>query len=187
MLDLTRQKYMRNIKSLFSAALLSCSMLFTASSNAALITETIYAGGIEIATIEMQLDDSLINSGLGVVSTVDMIGFDLIDVVVPLALGFNPVLNDFEAIIDVDNLFAGSEYISLDVEDDAGWFYYVYFDAFSTIDNYASVFEYGTGFLLEAFEDDVQVVSTVAVSVSEPSLFVIFALAMGGLVMRRRA
>lgn len=179
---------MRNIKSLFTAALLSCSMLFTASSNAALITETISAGGLEIATIEMELDDSLINSGLGLVSTADMIGFDVVSILIPLAVGYDPVVNDFEAIIDVDNLFAGSEFITLDAEDNWGWFYYVYFDAFSTIDNYVSIFDLSMGdFLIEAFEDDVEVVSSVSVSVSEPSMLVILALAMGGLVMRRRA
>ncbi|MEG3767526.1 PEP-CTERM sorting domain-containing protein [Alteromonas sp. 14N.309.X.WAT.G.H12] len=180
---------MKKIKSLFSAAILSCcALLFSASSNAVLITTTVNLGTVELATVQTSLDDSLIDSGMGVVSTYDMVGFDLVDLYIPLADGWNPYTWDFEAMIDVDNVMAGVEYLTFDVEDDGGWLYYLYVDLMSTYDNYGSIYDlYSGGYVFEAFEDDVTLVSSVGtVAVSEPAVFGLFAMAFAGLVLRRR-
>ncbi len=175
---------MKKLKALFSAAVLACcSMMFAAQSQAAIISQSVYVGGLEIISYDLELDNSLINSGMGAISTYDGLAFNLVDFYIPLADGWNPVMNDFEAVIDVDNIFAGVEFLYVDAEDDFPWYYSVYYDAFSTIDNYVAIFFAGD-YQLEAFEDDVMVVNSV--SLSEPSVLALFALAFGGLMVRRR-
>lgn len=180
---------MKKIKSLFSAAVLSCcALLFSASSNAVLITTTVNLGGIDFATVETSLDDTLIDSGLGLVSTYDSIGFDLVDLYIPIADGYNPFTWDFEAMIDVDNIMAGLEFLTFDVEDDDGWLYYLYADLVSPDDSYGSIYDASSGsYLWESFGTDVIVTSTVAVTaVSEPAVLGLFAMAFAGMMIRRR-
>ncbi|MBU2978980.1 PEP-CTERM sorting domain-containing protein [Alteromonas sp. C1M14] len=176
---------MKKIKSLFSAALLSCcALLFSASSNAVVITTNVNLGGIDFATIETNLDDSLVGSGLGLVSTFDAVGFDLVDLYVPIADGFDPFTWWFEAIIDVDNIMAGVEFVTFDVEDSDGWLYYLYADSAFVDSSYGSIYDVSSGYLFEAFGSDVQLTSTI--DVPEPALFGLFAIAFAGMVLRRR-
>ena len=180
---------MKNLKSLFSAAVLACSsMMFAAQSNAALISESVYVGGLEIASMTMELDDSLINSGEGVVYISDDLGFDLVSWFLPISAGLPQILNSFEAAIDVDNIFAGTEFIAMDAEDvdpaNGSWYYSIAYDFFATDYNLVQIYD-DNGEVASWGGADVYTVTSV--DVSEPSMLALFALALGGLVARRRA
>ena len=182
---------MKNLKSLFSAALLAASsMMFAAQSNGAIITETVSIDGIDVASLTFELDDMLINSGMGQVYVLDDIGFDIIDFEVFFSAGIPQILNDIDASIDVDNLFAGIEFLSADIEDTYPgdvWFYQFSIDDYDAASNYFETFSEVDGYLPNLSAYGSIVTSRSFVDVSEPSILALFALALGGLVARRRA
>tara|TARA_B100002049_G_C16062262_1_gene368634 strand:- start:4 stop:546 length:543 start_codon:yes stop_codon:yes gene_type:complete len=178
---------MKNIKQLLLLAALTISTTFGASvANAGTIYSTISIvddpvfGTIEIGQMELNFNNNLIDSGLGLVSTYDDLGFSLESLTV---FGLETQVEDFEAFIDVDNFFSDLYYVYIDVTDlplgPESWAYQL------------DYFQDGTGFGLDIFENGEFVLSTPniaieSVFVPEPSVAAMLLLVVGAAAYRRR-
>ncbi|QJR79483.1 PEP-CTERM sorting domain-containing protein [Alteromonas pelagimontana] len=171
---------MKSLKRLCSAAvLMSCSLLFATSSNAAIINQSIIVeGSVKVGQITMNLDDSLLNTGL--VSSYDTDDFSLVG----LSILGNSLLEffDFEAIIDTANVAAGLEFLYFDVLEtiyDDNWSYQLTYDKYNPESNFLDVFD--------SFNLPMIVSNDIQLVVPEPSVFALFVVAMGFMVSRRRS
>lgn len=169
-------KYLKKI--LFAASLAVASLGFTAfSANAVLITQDINVtdAGFTLGTVSIDIDDADLGNGL-----VSVFGFVELNL-----LGVDAfTVFDFEAIVDGDNIFAGIEFLALDVEEDGFdfWSYQLVMDAFDPASNFLDIFD-GFGDLL-FFSDSLAFGK--ANVVSEPSALALFALALVAMGARRR-
>ena len=185
-------KYLKNI--ILAATFAVASLGLTSfSANAIIITQTIKVdegllGIYDLGFITVEIDDSLLNMGSGVLSTVFGDAISIIDVnLLGGSLASGDFINDaLEVSVDTDNVFAGIEFLFLDFTDVLGvdpfdWTYQVLFDRFSE-DNFVDIFNsqgeivsFGTTSL------------TNATFIPEPSTVALFGLALLAMGMRRRA
>lgn len=167
-------------KIIFAATLAVASLGFSVSSNAALITHDILVddgtGAFVVGNITVHLFE---NGATGLQDIEEFVSMNFLgDSVVTTYL--------FGAIIDRDNVFAGLEFLFFDVDDAFGWGYQGIYDAFAfdpAFDNYLDIWDPATpGFIFAG-----ELSLSEARVVSEPSVLALFALALVGFGMRRRA
>ncbi|MAD77314.1 MAG: hypothetical protein CML20_21485 [Rheinheimera sp.] len=180
---------MKSITKLISKSLFAITLMFATSfaANAGLINikqDIIGDFYGKIGSIEIQIDNSQLNTGIldtAFGDSITLINFNLSDL-----YSWGDVFNVFlfEVVIDSDNIFAGIEFFEFD-GDDVGfgpftWSYQMIFDD-----------AFGFGFL-EVFDLDGNLVDFDSISlgaaqvVSAPSTIALFTLAMGALLFRRR-
>nr|WP_136250244.1 PEP-CTERM sorting domain-containing protein [Ningiella ruwaisensis] len=178
---------MKSLKGFFVKSIAAFSLIFAASfsSNAVLITQDIFAGGINIGTVSVEFSESLI--GTGEIDT----DFDGEPVLTSLEFfGFFPAAGvfDFFAVVDTDNMYAGIQLLGFDANDNdptLPWSYQVYIDTAFPEDNVVDIFNDADALVLFAFGEDVFLGQ--ATVVSAPAVIALFSLAIGGLLLRRRA
>ncbi|MCB5226505.1 PEP-CTERM sorting domain-containing protein [Alishewanella sp. 16-MA] len=179
---------MKNLQKLLSHSLLLITLMFTTSfaANAGLINikhDIIGDFYGKMGSIEVQIDDSLLNTGLLYKSFGDQITlvnislFGLFSSVGEFDISF------FDVGIDSDNIYAGIEFFEFDANDVGfgadTWNYYMIFDAFTF--GSLEIFDLNNDFI--AF--DTFSLSAAQV-VPAPSTLVLLMLGMGGLMLRRK-
>lgn len=177
---------MKSLTKLISKSLLAITFIFSTSfaANAALIKQDIIGDSGILGSIEIRIDDSLLNTGVLDTAFGDVIALVNINLsgIYPWADVFDIFF--FEVAINSDNIFAGIEFFEFD-GDDVGfgadtWNYQMFFE---------SAFNFG---FLDVYDMNGNVVGGQAFTlgtaqvVSAPSTIALFVLAMGGLLMRRR-
>lgn len=180
---------MKSLKKLLSKSLLAVTLIFATSfaANATLIsiTQDIIGDTLgKLGSIQVQVDESLLNTGLLDTAFGDEI--TLVNINLSDLYSWGDVFNIFlfEVAIDSDNIYAGIEFFEFDA-DDVGfgpftWSYQMFYEA---------AFNFG---FLEVFDLDGNLVRAesftlgTAQVVSAPSTIALFTLAMGLLLIRRR-
>lgn len=177
---------MKNIKTLFSTAVFGLASLFAAANaNAAMIYQDIEVNGVLFASFTFELDNDIEGPAGGLISTFDD-GFDLVDVFLPIADGYNVTIDYFDAIIDASDIFAGIQYLAFEGIDDGGYGYQIDFDMVSPEFNYVEVFDFIADPIETIFVFEGEDIASIS-EVSEPAVFGLFALGFAGLMLRRRA
>lgn len=167
---------MKNIKQL----LITLVVLFGLTSNAqaTLIThDIIIDDSILLGSVSIEVDDSLLNKGNGLISVFDVVELNIFG-------GTIFDVWDFEAVIDSDNVFGGIEFLAFDITELAFvdmWRYQLVFDAFESSFNFLDI--YNPNDDLVFFSEGVAL-SQPAEVVSEPGMALLFA--TGLLVAMRR-
>ncbi|SNY55123.1 PEP-CTERM protein-sorting domain-containing protein [Arsukibacterium tuosuense] len=179
---------MKSLKKLISKSLLAITLMFATSfaANAGLINITHDINdldGFKLGSIQVQIDESLLNTGFLDTAFGDEI--TLININLSDLLSWGDVFDifDFGAVIDSDNIYAGIEFFEFDA-DDVGfgletWSYYMTYDAFGL--SYLEIFDLSGNAIFET-----EFTLGAAQVVSAPSTIALFTLAMGGLLIRRR-
>jgi hypothetical protein len=176
---------MKNIIKLISKSCIAISLLLAVSfsANAILIKHDIFValdtyGSFQIGNIEVEMNQNLLNTG--VVSSFDG-GISLVELNFFGNVNFD--IYDFEAVIDTDNLFAGIEFLILDITEQGfpdNWSYQVEFDAYDAQYAFIDIFDSNDDLV------DYGSVSLSQASVSAPSTFALFSLALIALYTRRK-
>jgi hypothetical protein len=130
---------MKSLTKFISKSLFAITLMFATSfaANAGLINikqDIIGDFYGKIGSIEIQIDDSLLNTGLldtAFGDEITLININLSDL---LSWGDVFTIFDFGAVIDSDNIYAGIEFFEFDADDvgfgPATWSYYMTYDAF---------------------------------------------------------
>jgi hypothetical protein len=184
---------MKYLKKLISKSLLAITLIFATSfaANAGLINikHDIFGDSFgKIGSIEVQIDESLFNTGVLDSAFGDEI--TLININLSELYSWGDVFNIFffEVVIDSDNIFAGIEFFEFDA-DDVGfgpftWSYQMVFDAALGF-GFLDVFDLdGNAVFFDSISLGAAQIS--ALQVSAPSTIALFTLAMGALLIRRR-
>lgn len=168
-------------KIIFAASIAVASLGFSVSSNAALVSHDILfdtgSGPSVVGEVSVTVLDN------GILGLQDIFEFESLSF-------FGEDVTDtflFFATADRDNIFAGLEFLTFDVDvASTDQSIQAIFDAFAldpAFDNFMDVFETSTGDFVVAGEISLGAASVV----SEPSVLALFALALIGFGMRRRA
>ncbi|MFC4701338.1 PEP-CTERM sorting domain-containing protein [Glaciecola siphonariae] len=174
---------MKSLKKLVSNAILATSLLFASSfaANAVVITQDIIVDGFTFGTIEVELTQTLANSGdivdSGFDSGISLFSIELFGLPTPAFTQF-----DFQVAIDTADLSAGIEFFALDVQENGfdDWSYQFIFDTFDPFGNFIDIFS-PAGFVF--FSADVQLGEA---RVSAPATIALLTLAIGGVLLRRQ-
>ncbi|MBT0585476.1 PEP-CTERM sorting domain-containing protein [Alteromonas oceanisediminis] len=173
---------MKSLKQLLINAAAATGLLLatTFSANATLITQDIIAGGFNIATVEIDVPDEFLGTGL-----IDT-AFDGVPTLVSLNFfGVFPALEifDFQAVINTDDLFAGIEFLAIDAIDSDGsnpWTYQIIIDIFDPSFNFVDIFDANNDPVF--FSADVQLSQA---QVNTPATLGLFVLAIAGVFAAR--
>lgn len=166
-------------KIIFAASIAVASLGFSLSSQAVLVSHDILLDDVVVGEVSV----SLLENGA------QSIGVEFIEEFVSLSLNGKNILNSdllggFLAVVDGDNIFAGIDQLFFEFESVVQEIYAIgFYDAFSAdpaFDNTLDIEE------LQSFVTGQLSLSTATV-VSEPSVLALFALALIGFGMRRRA
>jgi hypothetical protein len=184
---------MKYLKKLISKSLLAITLIFATSfaANAGLINikHDIFGDAFgKIGSIEVQIDESLLNTG--VLDTVFGDEITLVNINLSDLFSWGDVFDRylFEVVIDSNNIFAGIEFFEFDADDvgfgPATWSYQMVYDSFLEF-GFLEVFDLSGSLVLET-EFSLGAAQISALQVSAPSTIALFTLAMGALLIRRR-
>ena len=183
---------MKSLKNWVVKTLSAVSLVLALSStaNATLITQDILIDGFFLGSLSVDTSNGVdIGGGLVEISAFEeMIMFDpIFSAFVPVDLLGPETIFLFNAVIDTNNLFGGIEFLEFDIESSNAFSYNGIFDAFAVdpaFDNFIDIFDtFGGGSALVDFGQ----LSLGNVTVPAPSAAILMALAIGGLMVRRRS
>jgi hypothetical protein len=125
------------LKKLLSQTILVIALSFSATNvHAALITQDIIVddAGFTLGTLSIEIDNAALGTGL--VSVTDFVSLNLLGVP-----SFDVFA--FDAIVDTDNINAGIEFLSFDVQEVGFdlWNYQLVYDAFAPAVNFVDIFD----------------------------------------------
>lgn len=184
---------MRSFSNIIKSAALASALLFGAvfSANAVIIKQDIFAGFL-VGTVEVELDDSLIGTGLFDTAFDD--GLTLLSMEI-LGATFSPEDLDFaffEAVIDTDFLEFGLELLFFDVTESGfadNWTYNLAYDFYDPFFNFLDIFSSFGDIVFTSADITLgvpELTFTPVEEVSAPASIALFSLVLGAMLVRRK-
>lgn len=190
-------KCIKNIMLAASIALASLGMSFSANADLVRISQSVeseYFGG-SIASFVFEFDYALLNTGLIDTAFLEVSDYSLVYLEVFGLPDFFLNINDFQAVVDTDNIDAGLEFLYFEVDDQPysdlfsldAWAYQLEVDSFEPDFNLFDIFELDSAAFVDFDSGTSLSFGDASISyVSAPSVLALFGLSLVFVGIRRR-